>query len=209
MKNIIKSVLSMIFPDKFILRRVRNSGKKIAITFDDGPHASNTMKLLNILSAGGAKASFFASGSEAERHPELIKEISSRGHEIGNHSYLHRRISDIGMGDYTSSIDKTSALIGYAPLFRPPYGEISLPLIKFILGSKLKYAGWTVDSRDSYNKNKEKLAMSMRNRKIASGDIILFHEDYDTTVSAMPDIIDDLKSRGFKLVTVSELQDKA
>jgi len=206
MKKIIKTVISLLFPDKFILKRVKNSSNKVAITFDDGPHPVNTKKLLGVLKNEAVKATFFVSGSEAEKYPELVSEIKNNGHEIGNHSYSHKKISEIGIEKYSRDIKKTSALIGDTALFRPPYGEISMSLLKLISKNDLKYIGWTVDSKDSYIKDKDKLVESMKSRVIREGDIILFHEDYASTVEAMRQIVIDLKARGFKLVRMSELE---
>jgi len=212
MKYFLKIILTLLFPNNFIFRGL-TTGKNIALTFDDGPYPVKTEKLLSVLRSAEVKATFFISGEEAEKHPELIKKIKDSGHQIGNHGYLHKRIGETRLGDYRKGIDLTSRMIERNTgteinLFRPPYGELNPTIIKLIFKERLVYAGWTVDSQDSYLKDSIGLIKSMRNTKIRSGDILLFHADYDTTIDAMPEIIVDLKARGFKLVTVSELIDK-
>lgn len=212
MKKLIKKLISWLLPNKFILSRVR-SESAIAITFDDGPQPIKTEKLLSILRNTNVRATFFISGKEAGEHPELLKKIKDAGHEIGNHGFIHKRISEIGISEYRKGIELTANLIEkYAgagnSLFRAPYGEINLRIFKLILQANLIYTGWTVDSRDSYVRESIGLIKSIRSREIKGGDILLFHADYDTTIDAMPEIIADLKERGFELVTVSELMDK-
>lgn len=206
MKSILKTILYFFMPGKLILGRVSNNDKKIALTFDDGPHFNNTRKLLDILRSHGVSATFFVSGVEAEKYPDLINEIKRDGHEVGNHSYSHDKMSKIGFKKYKIGVERTSSLIGGSSFFRPPFGEISLSLLRFILCSDLKYIGWTIDSNDSHIKDKGKLIESMKSRNIKEGDIILFHEDYISTIDAMHGIISDLKARGFSPVKVSSLK---
>jgi peptidoglycan-N-acetylglucosamine deacetylase len=210
MKNIIKLALSYFYPDRFILRRLLNARHGVAITFDDGPHPDNTVKLLRIFKEFGVKATFFVCGSEVEKYPELISAIQKEGHEIGNHAFSHKRIRQIGWNDYSSEIKDTARIIEQKTgksitLFRPPYGELNLSLVKFVLQNKWLYIGWTVDSDDSFVKDKDKLVEQFAKKTIKPGDIILFHEDYGTTIEAMPDIIKDIKKRGYSLLTISEL----
>jgi peptidoglycan/xylan/chitin deacetylase (PgdA/CDA1 family) len=212
MKRLLKNILARLFPKQLILKRL-NSKNSIALTFDDGPYPIKTERLLNVLKNAGIKTTFFISGEEAEKHPELIRKIKDAGHEIGNHGYSHKCISETQPGDYHKGIEATSRLIEQysgttTNLFRPPYGELNPAILKLIFNERLVYAGWTVDSQDSYLKDSIELIKSLRNTKIRSGDILLFHADYDTTIDAMPEIIVDLKARGFELVTVSELIDK-
>lgn len=210
LKRPVAAAVSWFFPGKFILRRLDNKNRNVALTFDDGPHPVNTAKLLDVLKTQGVKATFFFSGSEARKYPEIVERVRSHGQEIGNHSFHHVRLTDIGIKSYRQGVEKTGKLIekysGKMPtLFRPPYGEFNLQLIRFIIESNLVYARWTVDSNDSCIKNSEKLIQSVRNTPIGPGDIILFHEDYSTTIVAMPGIIKDLKSRGLRMVSISDL----
>ena len=102
-------------------------GKKIALTFDDGPHPVKTPKILEILQKHDARATFFVVGSLAEYHPEIVKKEAELGHEIANHSYTHPRLSKLTETEIKSEIEKTDSIIkkaaGVTPrLFRPPEG---------------------------------------------------------------------------------------
>jgi len=212
MKKILKNILARLFPKQLILKRL-NSKNSIALTFDDGPYPIKTERLLGVLKNAGIKATFFISGEEAEKHPKLIRKIKDGGHEIGNHGYQHKCISKMPAKDYQNGIELTARLIEQfgqteTNLFRPPYGELNLAILELIFWKKLVYAGWTIDSQDSCLKDSIGLIKTMRNTKIRGGDILLFHADYDTTIDAMPEIIVDLKARGFELVTVSKLLGK-
>jgi peptidoglycan/xylan/chitin deacetylase (PgdA/CDA1 family) len=210
MKKFLRNILSAILSRAFVLSRVQGRNGEIALTFDDGPHPVNTKKLLEILAGQEIKATFFLSGSEIVRYPDLVDAIAAQGHEIGNHSFYHRKMSEIGYAAYAGEVCKTSELLEKTlkvPVarFRPPYGELSGLVIWFIIRHALRYTGWSFDSRDSFLKTSRELAESLQRSSIASGDILLFHEDYQITVDAMPEIINDLKSRGFRFVRISEL----
>lgn len=208
-------MLNTFFPGKFILNRIKNDEREIALTFDDGPHPDNSPRLLDILRKEAVKATFFVSGANIEAYPALLKTIVEEGHEIGNHSFSHKKLAELNPRGYWQEIEKASKLIQqYLPadsvpyLFRPPYGELNLSIIRLILKHNLTYAGWTIDSKDSYIKSKAKLADFINATPVRSGDILLFHEDYPATIDALPEIIKVLKSRGLKLVTMSQLLDK-
>ena len=211
MNYIIKIVLKFLFPKRFIFAKIKNKDRKVALTFDDGPYTANTTELLNILRQEDIKATFFVLGENLEKYPDLSRDIADAGHEIGNHSFSHKKISDLGIERYWQDVQRTSELIARHAkiktcLFRPPYGEFNLSIFRGILKNSMVLAGWTLDSKDSWLKDKDGLIQYMQTRKVKSGDIILFHEDYGITIEAISQIIKDLKKRGFNLVTVSELQ---
>jgi peptidoglycan/xylan/chitin deacetylase (PgdA/CDA1 family) len=210
MRGIIKKLLFALFKDRVLTQRLKNNDNKIALTFDDGPYRDHNDELLSILKENNALASFFLLGSEVEKNMNLAMRIKEAGHDIGNHSFSHRKVSEIGIDKYIKEIAKTNDLIEASTgektfLFRPPFGDFNFSLLKFILRKNMILAGWTIDSHDSYIKDTKKLIDNFSRIKIRNGDIILFHEDYPTTIQAMPEIIDILLKQGFKLVTISEL----
>ena len=110
-----------------VYRCAMTKEKKIALTFDDGPHYKYTDKILDILEKYGVKATFFVIGENAERHPEKVKRIASLGHEIGNHTYSHPHLKKVSGTELGEEIQKASDVIckltGKKPvLFRPPEG---------------------------------------------------------------------------------------
>lgn len=211
MNRIIKTILGWIFPGRLLLKRVKNGRRHIALTFDDGPHPENTKALLDILHSEKVKATFFLLGETIEKYPGLIRKMVESGHEIGNHSFSHIKISEIGAKRYWDGVQRTSDLLHqYAKtkisLFRPPYGELNLSILKHVLVNKLVLVNWSLDSNDSWIKDKNKLTQYIKTKNVRSGDIILFHEDYKVTIDAIKGIITDLKERGFIFVTISELK---
>jgi len=212
MKQLIKKVMSLIYPGELIIQRVNVQDSKVALTFDDGPHPVNTPKLLAVLERESIKATFFCSGAECEKYPGLIKEVSNRGHEIGNHSFRHKKLKEVGAKEYQEDILRTNEIIhkniGIVPkLFRSPYGELNLGILRIVRGNKMLYTGWTIDSNDSYIKGKGQLIQYLSKQDIRKGDILLFHEDYEHTIEAMPEIIGLLREKGFGFETVSGLKD--
>jgi peptidoglycan/xylan/chitin deacetylase (PgdA/CDA1 family) len=213
MKKLLKRMLVLIFPQSFVLSRVKGCSTEIALTFDDGPHPLYTKRLLQVLADEGIKATFFLSGSEIEKFPELAEAIALQGHEIANHSFSHNRMSEIGFSSYLKGVLRTSTLTSrfqknMVRLFRSPYGEMNLKFIWLILRHRYKYVKWSIDSRDSFIEIERELIECIRKTSIQAGDILLFHEDYPTTLAAMPDIVKGLKARGFCCVRLSELLER-
>jgi peptidoglycan-N-acetylglucosamine deacetylase len=185
-------------------------GPYIAMTFDDGPSAENTPRLLDILKQRNIKATFFLLGENVVQNPEIVKRMLAEGHEIGNHSWDHPQLSKLSDDRVTSELTRTSDAIreacGYTPkVMRPPYGAITKRQRDWIaekLG--LSIILWSVDPLDW--KRPGPLVVSRRILAGAEpGAIILSHDIHKPTVDAMPATFDALLAKGFKFVTVSEL----
>ena len=150
------------------------------------------------------KATFFIIGKNAEKYPQLAKMILADGHEIANHSYSHTKYSSVS--DIKNANRAIKNLLDVTPkLFRPPWGKVKLSYLWYALSRNMKILLWSFDSLDCRLKTAEELIDHIRRSKISKGEIMLFHEDYQHTKDALPDIICDLKRRGFKFNTVSEL----
>ncbi len=183
--------------------------KLVAITFDDGP-GKHTKKLLSILKQYKAKATFFLLGIEAQKYPELIKMIYNQGHEIGNHSYSHKNFATINKKEIIAQIRVTNDIIKSAvpkakiTSFRPPYGSYNKQILKIIEQEKLANILWSVDIKDWQNRfNKNICDQTITNTK--PGAIILMHDIYQTSVEAVPCIMEKLVKQGYDFVTISEL----
>ena len=185
-------------------------GPYIAMTFDDGPSAENTPRLLDILKQRNIKATFFLIGENVVQNPEIVKRMLAEGHEIGNHTWDHPQLSKLSDDRVTSEITRTSDAIreacGYTPkIIRPPYGAITKRQRDWI-GEKfgLSTILWSVDPLDW-----KRPGSSVVSRRILAGAepgaIILSHDIHKPTVDAMPATFDALLAKGFKFVTVSEL----
>lgn len=179
---------------------------KIALTFDDGPHAIYTAKLLDGLLERGVKATFFVVGKNIEGNEELIKRMADEGHLIGNHTYDHVRISNLSDEEVTEQLAKTSELIesitGESTQYiRPPFGagvpsfQGDLPLISVL---------WSVDPLDWTTRNVSQVINKVVT-KVKENDIILLHDYYSSSVEAALEIIDELQRQGYEFVTVDKL----
>lgn len=186
------------------------AGPYIAMTFDDGPSAKLTPKLLDMLKARGIKATFFVVGTNAAEYPQIIKRMVDEGHEIGNHSWSHPALNKLGAASLRKQLEDTNAAIvkGGAPrpvVMRPPYGATSARLNKvFDEEYGMKSILWSVDPLDWKYRNSTKVYNSIV-QKAHPGAIILAHDIHASTVEAMPEVFDTLLAKGYQFVTVSEL----
>ena len=180
--------------------------KKIALTFDDGPHPTYTPLLLDGLAKRKVKATFFITGENAEAYPELVKRMQEEGHLIGNHTYSHIQLTQGNREKFKGELIKTNEIIeeitGQGVTYvRPPYGswdksfEKELNMIPVL---------WNIDPLDWCCND---ASCVIRKVESAAGEdaIILLHDSYPSTVTAALQIVDDLQQRGYVFVTVEEI----
>lgn len=185
-------------------------GKEIAITFDDGPHKTNTPQLLDALKQRGIRATFFVVGQNATEYPDILKRIVAEGHELANHSYSHPVLASMSPSAVHEQLDKTHQAVLSATgvsmkLLRPPYGAFSEPQRRTANGEfGYKTILWSVDPLDWKHRDAARVQTEILSHTQA-GAIVLAHDIHKSTVDAMPDTLDKLTEKGFKFVTVSEL----
>lgn len=188
------------------------SEKRIALTFDDGPHKKYTEEILDILDKYHIKATFFVVGVCAEKYPEIVAREIASGHEIGNHTYSHAHLRNIKPSALTGEIEKAEQLIlerlNYkTTLFRPPEGVCNDTVRAVAKDMNYSLVLWTVDTLDWVPASCDSIVKAVLD-KVDGGEIILMH-DYVVGKSNTPDalrvIIPALLERGFTFVTVSEL----
>ena len=195
---------------KITFNSVHVDGPYIAMTFDDGPSATLTPKLLDLLAAHHIKATFFVIGENVAEHPDIVARAAREGHEIANHSWSHpnlAKMSDEGVRRQLRQTDEAiKSATGTRPtLLRPPYGSITEREKRWIhdeFGYQIVL--WDVDPYDW----KRPGPAVVRNRILQEtrpGSIVLSHDIHPGTIEAMPSTFDALKAKGFKFVTVSEL----
>jgi peptidoglycan/xylan/chitin deacetylase (PgdA/CDA1 family) len=189
---------------------VHVDGPYIAMTFDDGPSATLTPKLLDLLAAHHIKATFFVIGENVAEHPEIVARAAREGHEVGNHSWSHPNFGKMSDDNVRSQLRRTDDAIksatGSRPtLMRPPYGSITAREKRWIhdeFGYRIIL--WDVDPLDW----KRPGPAVVRNRILKEtrpGSIVLSHDIHPGTIEAMPSTLEALEAKGFKFVTVSEL----
>lgn len=199
---------------KITFTSVHVDGPYIAMTFDDGPSAVLTPKLLDLLAAHHIKATFFVVGENVAEHPEIVARAAREGHEIANHSWSHPNFGKMSQESVRSQLQRTDDAIknaiGKRPtLLRPPYGSIT-EREKHWIHDEFGYdiILWDVDPLDW----KRPGPAVVRNRILKEtrpGSIVLSHDIHPGTIEAMPSTLDQLEAKGFKFVTVSELIDMA
>lgn len=188
---------------------VQRDDNVVALTFDAAWGGDKTEKILDILDSYGVKATFFLVGFWVDEYPELVKEIASRGHLIGNHSDNHPHFNSLKNDEIakevTSAADKIKAVTGEeVKYFRAPYGEYNDRLLTYLDGADVKCVQWTADSLDWKGISGGEIADRVLN-KIKSGGIILCHNNSDHILEALPLILLGLKNKGLKPVRVDEL----
>ena len=189
---------------------VHVDGPYIALTFDDGPSATLTPKLLDMLAARHLKATFFVVGENAADHPDILKRAVREGHEIGNHSWSHPNLGkmsdDAVRREFQKTDDAITAAIGKRPtLMRPPYGSLTARQKKWIheeFGYRIII--WDVDPLD-WKRPGPSVVTARILKETHAGSIVLAHDIHPPTIEAMTGTFDQLMAKGFKSVTVTEL----
>lgn len=181
-------------------------GKKIALTFDDGPHPFYTGQLIKGLEKRGVRATFFITGANADAHPELVKELYEKGHLIGNHTYSHTQLNSKNAEAFKQEILKTNEVIkaqtGEEIIYvRPPYGSWNKEFEKEL---NMFPVFWTIDPLDWCSSDVNAIVKRVTT-KVRDNDIILMHDQYKTSVTAALKIVDKLQEEGYEFVTVEEL----
>lgn len=180
--------------------------KKIALTFDDGPHPYYTEQLLDGLKERGVVATFFVTGEHAALHPDVIIRMQEDGHLIGNHTYSHIQLTTKNREKYKQELIDTNAVIegitGEEVLYvRPPYGTWDK---KFESELNMFPVLWTIDPLDWCSDNVDCIAGKVV-EKAEENDIILMHDYYESSVTAALKIVDELQEEGYEFVTVEEI----
>ena len=190
-----------------------NEENKIALTFDDGPHPIYTPIILDILKEYGVQATFFVIGENAERHPDLIRRILAEGHEIGNHTYLHKNLKEHTMDCVCHEIVQTEETIlriseQRTKILRPPGGLYDNHVCDAAEILDYDIILWTLDTLDWKHPTPDEIVKNI-SANIKSGDIILCHDFIGGAPSPTPDamrqVIPLLIERGYSFVSVSSL----
>jgi peptidoglycan-N-acetylglucosamine deacetylase len=178
----------------------------VALTFDDGPHATYTRQVLDQLAARKAVATFFPVGSQVAARPALVARMAAEGHRVANHTYQHERLTSLSDAAIRSTADRTATTIRAAgatplPLVRPPYGATDSRVRRALSAGGYGHILWTVDPQDWRSIS----ASTIRSRVLANlhpNAVILLHDgvaNAHQTVAALPGIIDGIRSRGYCL----------
>ncbi|MDP3014010.1 MAG: polysaccharide deacetylase family protein [Candidatus Subteraquimicrobiales bacterium] len=189
----------------------RRVGKIAVLTFDDGPNSRHTKKILDILKEHNVRATFFVTGGNVLRNPEILKRTLNEGHEIGNHTLSHPNLKELGAEEIREEIilceEAIYRIIGvYPKCFRPPYGNMDEKVFKAAHSLGYEVALWSVSLENRFCPTPKlmQLGVSLRAH---DGLVILAHDggkNRKNTIKALPAIIKELKGKGYEFVTFSE-----
>ena len=191
--------------EKYKVYIKKRSRKAVALTFDDGPNPNTTPVALELLKKYNAKGTFFMVGKAVAGNEEIIKQVVAEGHQIGNHSWSHPLLTKISLEQAKSQINDTTEALKKASgqdvhIMRPPYGGINATIQAAVDQS---FILWDVDTLDWKNRNTASIMKEVR--KARPGSIILMHDVHQTSINALPTVLQYLTKQGFELVTIDEL----
>jgi peptidoglycan/xylan/chitin deacetylase (PgdA/CDA1 family) len=188
----------------------------VAVTFDDGPDPLYTPRLLDILAANDARATFFMIGARAQRHPELVAQVAAEGHAIGNHSWDHPSFPFISREERREQLQACAeAIFRYdAGLFRPPYGHLDLDSWLDVDQMGYRAVAWKIDPGDWDDKPASAIVEAVM-AQVRPGAVVLLHDGLfdapesgffprDATISAVGLLLDRLRG-AFRFVTIPQL----
>ena len=187
-------------------------GKRVALSFDDGPHPSFTPKILALLKKYNVKATFFMIGCNIALYPGVAKAVEVAGHEIGNHTYTHPHMREISLTVLKEEIQKTENVLlqngmKRPHLFRPPEGFRSEEQVRALEELGYHTVIWSLDTHDWQGRPTEEI-VSVVLEGIQGGDVLLFHDytsRHNTTITALEQLIPRLLEDGYEFVVVSDL----
>jgi cellulose synthase/poly-beta-1,6-N-acetylglucosamine synthase-like glycosyltransferase/peptidoglycan/xylan/chitin deacetylase (PgdA/CDA1 family)/spore germination protein YaaH len=208
-------------PSGYVVERLGGRGKRVALTFDDGPDERNTGRLLDVLKEVHAPATFFVVGDQAMRSPDLVERESDEGHLVGNHSFTHPRMDTLTPREAAGQLAATERLIEgltgvRTPLFRAPYtAEIDpdrpedLAALRVALQNGYLFVGANVDPDDWKAQNADaivsKVVADVTN---GVGRIVVLHDgggDRSRTIAAVRKLVPELRGRGYEFVSLDKL----
>jgi peptidoglycan/xylan/chitin deacetylase (PgdA/CDA1 family) len=182
---------------------------QIALTFDDGPHATRTARILEILAAAGVKATFFEIGRNAAAHPEVSRQVIAAGHQVGSHTFSHADLPKVSEPHAETEIETGEAAVtlalglppGHLPFFRFPYGAKTAAELAFVNRRGNSTFFWNMDSEDWRTRDPHKLFLHVLEQIDRAGrGIILFHDIHEQTVIVLPHVLAELAARHIETV---------
>jgi peptidoglycan/xylan/chitin deacetylase (PgdA/CDA1 family) len=171
----------------------------VALTFDDGPNAATTARLLAALRESRVRATFFTVGANIEANPRLQRQTQAEGHWIANHTFTHPDLTGLDRRAVFTELVRTQLATvrvnrAWPTLFRPPYGATNAGIAATARSLGMAEVLWTVDSRDWAGVPADEIAD--RARALEPGGIILMHDGIENTIAAVPRIVAELSERG-------------
>ncbi len=208
-------VSGCVLAQNALLRPVSNIGvteKVVVLTFDDGPHPVMTPQVLDILKKYKVKAVFFMIAQQVKKFPDIARRVKQEGHEIGTHSIYHhdpKRCSESMLREEIGgSIKIIEAYTGVRPrYYRPPYGRYDQRILEMAKAYDLIPMLWDADAYDYHPRQSSRNITYYILKKTRPGSIIILHEKRQNTLKALPFIIEDLRSKGYRFILPSQIDE--
>lgn len=192
-------------------------GKRLALTYDDGPNDPHTMRLLDVLAKHGVKATFFMVGKYLLQRPDIARAVALAGHEVGNHTFSHPNLIWCSTAQVRSELERTektlSDIVGpHSRLFRTPFGGRRPASLRVVRSLGLTPVMWSVSAKDWELPSADAIEKQVWTNT-RGGDVILMHDgshlgfgwDRSKTVAATDALISRAKNEGYSFCTVGEM----
>lgn len=193
-----------------VINRGYTDDKIVALTFDDGPHPVTTALLLDVLRSHGIRATFFVVGQKAEEYPELLRRIQRGGHQIACHTYSHDNLVCLSRHEANNELtyweNNVDRIVGHGSRFlRPPGGDFDQKTIAMVRQRGYVLSLWSVNPGDWHMPPPNAIVRLIMDR-VHPGAVILMHDDGLNTIRALPRVIKGLRHRGYRFVTLEEME---
>ena len=207
-KGHLKSFAKRVMPRAVLVDRGTGGARRVALTFDDGPHEMADA-YLDVLDRFGVRATFFVVGRECAAHPDELARIAARGHELAGHGYTHDAFPTMTVAGLRDELGRTSALLP-APstrraLVRPPRGATSLRSLAVCAQAGYTTVLWSRDSDDCRTSSADDVVARLAPDALSPGEIVLLHEGQEWTLAALPRVLEALARAGWRAVTAGEI----
>jgi peptidoglycan/xylan/chitin deacetylase (PgdA/CDA1 family) len=208
-RQLIRRWMAAVLPRNWLLVQGPLDSRSVCLTFDDGPDAEHTPRILDVLKKEGVPATFFVIGRHAARYPELVRRIGAEGHVVGNHSYTHPAPHTVSSRQMMREVRQTDHLLaeilGNSPrLFRPPHGKLSGPMLLGLWALKKAVVLWNADPNDYRCRSPEEVYSWFERRPLQGGDVVLFHDNRPFVIGALPRLIASARQQGLGFSSVPE-----
>lgn len=205
----LRAAATHLLPEEVMfLRGPASRGRRVALTFDDGPHEL-TGRYLDVLDRANARATFFLVGRACTEHPGAVEAIARAGHEVAGHGFTHTEFPKLRGDELKDELERTAALLpkpaGGRGMVRPPRGIVTPRSLLGCYRAGYTSAMWSHDTFDWEARTADEVLLHARPEQMTPGEIILMHEGKPWTLEALPRLLEGLQSAGFELVTISGL----
>ena len=199
-------------PPGLVFYRGPKTAKRLALSFDDGPHQL-TDEYLRVLDELDVPATFFLMGDLLEASPHMLRRYVERGHQVASHGYDHRAFPSLTFAELRAQLAQTQAALGAQPTprpwVRPPYQKLTPKTLASLIRLGFTVALSSVDSLDYGQTATPDIVAACTRDDIGAGDIFMFHEGLPATLAALPAIVAHWRARGYAFVTMADMMQLA